>query len=355
MLPVSYSTVSFGLHRLQACDSLPGFTGGCAPAGGGCVPADNSTHCFQNFNSSLCHDWTTCLDTASVGLGLIASALEFETQGPTPLSDRVCTPLTVCAAGTQYESVTPTPFADRACTNASVCNASAEYEQLPLALHADRVCAPLTECVAGEWEATAPSATSDRVCAAHRNCSGYEFETALPTETSDRQCENLTVCDAQLEYETVPPTLTSDRACAALTQCGGDGLEIVLSTPSSDRRCACGFGWFYGPPNVSNATIVPAPGNHCSNTSSGANCSNTSTPSNASSNTSDVEDWSGSGYGSGSWWLTPHEMDAAPRRYNGSINTTALPRWALNGSNHTVLIDWSAYLPFFDPLFNFSW
>jgi hypothetical protein len=60
----------------------------------------------------------------------------------------------------QYETQAPTPTTDRTCTNSTACKAD-EYESSPPTPTTGRICYALTVC---ETEATPPTPTSDRVC-----------------------------------------------------------------------------------------------------------------------------------------------------------------------------------------------
>merc|ERR1719163_127119 len=97
------------------------------------------------------------------------------------------------------------------CTALNVCGAG-EYESTAPTATSDRECKAVTVCTAGEYESTAPTATSDRVCKSHGQCTAYQYESTAPTATSDRECKAVTVCTAN-QYESAAPTATSDREC----------------------------------------------------------------------------------------------------------------------------------------------
>ena len=113
---------------------------------------------------------------------------------------------------------------------------------LQVALQEVDLMPPLNECVDGEFETAAPTATADRVCSGLIVCHIYnEYETAAPTATTNRNCTALTECIAAGEvgeqYQSAPPSATTDRICTALTVCMGGTYESVEPTASTDRQC----------------------------------------------------------------------------------------------------------------------
>eukprot|EP01052_Picozoa_sp_SAG31_P008962 SAG31_NODE_461_length_15359_cov_8.989253_1_plen_2385_part_10 len=99
------------------------------------------------------------------------------------------------------------------------------------------IMSPLDECIAEEYETTAPTSSTDRVCTPARQCLSFEYETAPPREFTNRECAMLTICNSAFEYEIVPPTATTDRNCTDLTVCSFGNYERVPPTATTDREC----------------------------------------------------------------------------------------------------------------------
>ena len=102
---------------------------------------------------------------------------------------------------------------------------SAEFQTQAPTPTSDRVCQPIQECANGKVEVQAPTATQDRDC-------------ACPVDTyfNGSECESLTVCDAS-EVETRAPTQTSDRVCVPSTEsceCNEQTGELTGGCVDSD-------------------------------------------------------------------------------------------------------------------------
>jgi hypothetical protein len=160
-------------------------------------------------------------------------------------ADRVCAPLTECGLG-QYQSTAPTATSDRVCATCAVCNAG-QYERVACAdgnAPQDRVCTPLTSCTAGQYESAAPTATTDRGCSACATCSASQYESAACADgnaAQNRACAPLTHCGTG-HYESVAPTATTDRVCSECVMICGAGMYEAAACANGDapqdRVCA---------------------------------------------------------------------------------------------------------------------
>lgn len=111
-----------------------------------------------------------------------------------------------------------------------------QYESVPPTPTSDRVCEPLTLCEEGEYESVSPvPGKTNRECKALTDCSGNQYETTAPTSTSDRVCSQLTVCSDN-QYESKENTYTSDRECEALTVCNENEYESSPAIPGKTNR-----------------------------------------------------------------------------------------------------------------------
>ena len=138
-----------------------------------------------------------------------------------------CARVSACTDG-EFESTAPTATSDRVCDPCGSCTPGEEYVQTPCGERADITCAPLSTCdVESEFEVLPATATSDRVCVLQTVCSpsAGEYASTPATATSDAACSPLSEC-AVFESETAAPTATSDRVCSCI---GGDNDTSVLS------------------------------------------------------------------------------------------------------------------------------
>lgn len=213
---------------------------------------------------------------------------EYESEEPTPTSDRTCMQVTTCG-GDEYEVVDATATSDRQCgdcaaecdgctgAGSSSCTSCAEG-------HYDHggTCEACSGCEDGTYESgPACAGTEDTTCSdcdpACGTCDGgnsadclscaegyydsdgtdpptgscvawqicdpdTQYESEAGSSTSDRTCAALQECDAESEYESTPPTSTTDRECAPCSErCDGcDGPEH-----SDCSSCASGY-WMNG-------------------------------------------------------------------------------------------------------------
>ena len=204
---------------------------------------------------------------------------QFEVDSCGGTHNLVCGWYTNCTAD-QYESEAPTPTTDRGCSAVTSCQALPNtYTVAEATRFANTICAATTQCqpVGTEWESRAPTNSTDRVCNSTTQCSEEdEYELLEPTATSNRQCNacvrclsplqyraeecsvvidetsgdrttspgrcaNSTICSLT-EYESEPPSLTSNRVCSDLSaacDAGPPRLQYVRVAPTftSDRNC----------------------------------------------------------------------------------------------------------------------
>lgn len=98
-----------------------------------------------------------------------------------------CTTLTDCAED-EFESEAPTPTSDRTCQKIRASCKPGFYEAMAPGPRQDRECRPWTNCTKAEYEVSAPNVTLDRVCTALTQCTDGFFERIPPTPSSDRLC-----------------------------------------------------------------------------------------------------------------------------------------------------------------------
>lgn len=80
-------------------------------------------------------------------------------------SGDACTLLRTCAQD-EYQTQAPTPSSDRVCaTHRDTCPAN-QYTSVGVSAHDDRVCSVIRTCVAGKYQTAAPGPSSNRECAA---------------------------------------------------------------------------------------------------------------------------------------------------------------------------------------------
>eukprot|EP00048_Salpingoeca_helianthica_P009150 m.131035 g.131035 ORF g.131035 m.131035 type:complete len:4598 (-) comp14790_c0_seq1:87-13880(-) len=158
----------------------------------------------------------------------------FLTQPATPLTDTQCTNWSPCR-DYEYESVAPTNVTNRVCSNISTCNANF-YQSVAPTTTSDRICQPVLNCSQGSYIVTPATTTSNTVCREATACQSYQYTQAEYTATSDRRCVNNTVCGSNA-FETRAPTYTSDRRCQPLTVCNASFFEFRAPTPTTDRVC----------------------------------------------------------------------------------------------------------------------
>jgi hypothetical protein len=197
----------------------------------------------------VCRDWRECKKTEYVvEAGTNATDRqcakllecneydEFESEEPTPTSNRNCSTATrACSSPAQYETVKLTKTSDRQCEDTTQCDPTTEYQTTEPTLYRNRVCKRLTECIPGqEHETLQPNAYSDREC----ECDYGTF--AVPKPTANNKCQPWDICRAGYEYEYEEGTNETDRWCATLTTCDFPGKEYQSAAPTdfSDRNCS---------------------------------------------------------------------------------------------------------------------
>jgi len=179
---------------------------------------------------------------------------EYESSPPTDLADRVCTTLTDCVQGVSYQTTPPTLNSDRVCSDVlPACDGLNEYESTPPTLVVNRVCSQITPIcdTATKYESVPPDSTTDRVCSTINICDGENTFEPAPTiqlvsgqYTSQRTCNQITDCVAG-QYEVSAPSATADRVCADWTVCGPadvstagvDNYQTTAPSGSNDRVC----------------------------------------------------------------------------------------------------------------------
>lgn len=187
--------------------------------GGACQPVTSCvTGQYEHQGPSLSTD-RVCRNHSPT-----CSSTQFEIQPATATQDRICQNLTPSCSANQFESQSPSPTQNRICQTLTPPCSSNEYESQSPGLTQDRICSPLTQCTSQQFEVTPPTSTTDRQCQNLTECTEAQFESLAPTATSNRQCTNLTVCDDVVrnptnptQFESIPPTATTNRQCAQLS------------------------------------------------------------------------------------------------------------------------------------------
>ena len=111
-------------------------------------------------------------------------------------------PIRLCRAG-EYQSTAPSASSDRVCSNCQdgVTFQSADNHTLTSCSIVSAVCSP------GGYQQASPSLTADRKCIA---CGPGTFQ----DKSGQTSCVNVLLCAAG-QYQSAAPTLTSDRKCAS--------------------------------------------------------------------------------------------------------------------------------------------
>lgn len=149
----------------------------------------------------------------------------FESRGPTPSSDRVCSPVTPACPPDAFQTRAPTPSSDRACQVSTACVDGRQFESRELLPYSDRECQELTLCAEYEFIATPATGSSDRNCHEYTVCDVYiacgldeedgsaddygdYSESSEEGGEGDDDCAILAFL-GQFEYEIVEPTSVS--------------------------------------------------------------------------------------------------------------------------------------------------
>lgn len=124
------------------------------------------------YKDGVCADVVTC------------TANEYQSQPPTPTSNRVCKTLLGCNQQ-QYQTKAPTATSNRQCTDLTVCepghfdNKSSTIEDGQWI--SDRQCAAWTVCPEGTYVSVEPSASVDRNCTlCNKGYTDHDFNSSTP-------------------------------------------------------------------------------------------------------------------------------------------------------------------------------
>ena len=195
----------------------------------------------------VCSDWTVC-----------DPATQWIIQHGVAMRDTTCRDLLACNATTEYQVPAATAYADRTCVTLDICDYDLEFDVVAALVDRNRVCQNLTTCSANANEMTAATGTADRICecvgdywgdgeicAPWSVCASFylqtgEYETLAPNSTTNRECVDLRVCDyPNTEYESVEALYNSNRGCTALTTCNETTqYQSMAPTAYSDRACS---------------------------------------------------------------------------------------------------------------------
>lgn len=199
-----------------------------------------SASTFTKNNSTAAPVWNGELFTDINGLcklPALCGAGEWEAAAPTPDTDRVCYPWSVCVPS--YRSV------DDGSADLDVVIFSGDDDGSGGEAEEDGTHR------GASYEVVAPTSLADRQCKPATQCTTDEFETVAPTLISDRVCKALTVCSVESEYATIAATLTSDRVCRQRPGCTAD--EMVVESMGSD-----GLGVVWTCTQLANVTALQA-------------------------------------------------------------------------------------------------
>ena len=217
-----------------------------------CSSIDN---CPPGYYQSVAPNATTNRVCAHKHSSACDTDTEFESKAPTALADRECTILTTCDVGVSYQTKAPTFNGNRECSAvADPCDGVNKYESTPPTLLVNRVCSDIAHICnpTTEYESVPPNATTNRVCADINVCDGTTtFEPAPAIEKvaeqykKQRTCAQITDCVAG-QYQVSAPSATADKVCANWTVCGpadvstavADNYQTTAPSQMDDRVCA---------------------------------------------------------------------------------------------------------------------
>ena len=159
-----------------------------------------------------------------------------------------------CVAG-KFEARAPTQAVDRVCrpcsagTFSSVAGAKQCSEWRKCAIGSGQLrhgtVTADRECARCIVQVTFSDAFDGRTCQALLRCSAGEYELVAATISSDRQCASHSTSCPSGQYTSTAPHAHADRVCSALTVCEAGTFETTSPSDSSDRVCAaCAAGKF---------------------------------------------------------------------------------------------------------------
>jgi len=182
------------------------------------------------------------------------TAAQYEAQGPTATSNRLCAKLTDCREQSYYgyELTPPTPTSDRVCGRAE--HPQCDHNEYVTIGHThrhhvwglpDEICAAHSTCASTQWETREAGTHHDRVCREHTRCTSTQWQSRAPGAQSDRECKEHWVCDLSREWEHFAGDAYHDRLCRPIKQCKEGEQEIAPPKHTADRVCeACSPGQF---------------------------------------------------------------------------------------------------------------
>ena len=181
---------------------------------------------------------------------------KYESRAPTLLLDRECSDIAdICDPTTQYQSVAPNATTNRVCADINVCDGDNTFEPAPIIqlvasqYKEQRTCNQITECVAGQYQVSEPSATQDRVCADWTVCGPADvstagvdnYQTTAPNGGQNRVCTNQPPACTASEYESVIGDANTRRVCLSKKLSCAPGQFLIKSVdgaqPNIDNQC----------------------------------------------------------------------------------------------------------------------
>lgn len=202
------------------------------------VNKDSGISYMKNFNYKCLNPPVECLPISPE----CNYTSEFESNEPTLISDRECSPVTECNQNVTYQTAAATNTEDRTCSGVREPCGNNEFESQSPTLRVDRICTDLTECKSSEYESTPPGIKTNRICSPLEVCNNTQYESKAPEKNSkdkyvtQRVCSNIKECNSS-EYESASATTTSDRVCNPLTVCSNIEYELTAPTKTTDRQC----------------------------------------------------------------------------------------------------------------------
>ena len=155
---------------------------------------------------------------------------QWEATAPTSTTDRVCVDLSPpCNYTTQWLRQHHNTTQDRICESISATCSALEYETQEPSPSQNRHCKNRTICdLQSQFEVDEGTPTADRICSNLSDCSRYEYISTNKTSVSDRICLSLSTCNST-QYELKAPVLStetdmyvSDRVCSVCRQEDGN-------------------------------------------------------------------------------------------------------------------------------------
>ncbi|HXU03581.1 MAG TPA: LamG-like jellyroll fold domain-containing protein, partial [Polyangia bacterium] len=150
-----------------------------------------------------------------------------------------------CTAG-QYRASACTATANTVCINCATCG-TGQYQTAACSATADATCATCSTCGAEQYETGACGGTSNRVCGACATCGAGQYENRACTPTTNRSCATCAVCGAG-QYRTSACGGTSNTTCAPCSVCGAGQYRTAACSATANTVCAtcttCTVGQF---------------------------------------------------------------------------------------------------------------